>query len=299
MMTNAQTAPPASIVIVTKNRRDDLRTAVRSALGQTVQPEVLILDDGSTDGTADMVRAEFPQVTLHRFEQSHGYIARRNEGARLARGPVIFSIDDDAAFSSTRTVEQTLAQFDRPEIGAIAIPFTEPHKSPTVWQRAPSPDGIWITAAYIGTAHAVRRDLFLKLGGYREYLIHQGEESDFCVRLLAAGHVVRLGLADPIQHFESPRRDFSRMDYYGSRNPVLFAWQNVPLPNLIPHLAATTFNCLRWTLAPKRFGTRLRGIAAGHLDGLRLERTPVPAAVYRRWRRLKKAIATPLPSSPA
>ena len=100
----------ASIVITTKNRKEELRLALRSAVTQSGQPEIIVLDDGSTDGTAELVRVEFPQVTLHRFEESKGLVVRRNEGARLAAGDVIFSIDDDAMFSTPRIVEQTLGE---------------------------------------------------------------------------------------------------------------------------------------------------------------------------------------------
>jgi hypothetical protein len=104
----------------------------------------------------------------------------------VARGDVIFSLDDDAVFSSPFVVEQTLRDFSHPQIGAVAIPYIEPHKANKEMQRAPSRDDVWITASYIGTAHAVRRDVFLALGGYREHLVHQGEEGDFCLRMLAA-----------------------------------------------------------------------------------------------------------------
>jgi glycosyltransferase involved in cell wall biosynthesis len=285
--------PAASIVIVTKNRKEELRRALRSAVAQSGQPEVLVMDDGSTDGTEEMVRSEFPQAALHHFEQSKGYIVRRNEGARLARGNIIFSIDDDATFSTPLVVEQTLTEFERPDIGAVAIPYIEPRKAERVLQRAPSKDTIWIADAFVGTAHALRRDLFLRLGGYREQLVHQGEESDYCIRMFATGHVVRLGDAGPIYHHESPHRDFRRMDFYGCRNSILFAWQNVPMPYLPIHLLMTTLNCLRWTLNRQR----LLGLTTGYFDFLREKRAPVSVKVYCRWRRLRTAGAAPLDPS--
>jgi hypothetical protein len=104
----------------------------------------------------------------------------------VALGDVVFSLDDDAVFSSPLVVEQTLRDFSHPRIGAVAIPYIEPHKANKEMQRAPTREDVWITASYIGTAHAVRRDVFLALGGYREHLVHQGEEGDFCLRMLAA-----------------------------------------------------------------------------------------------------------------
>jgi glycosyltransferase involved in cell wall biosynthesis len=285
--------PAASIVIVTKNRKEELRRALRSAAAQSGQPEVLVMDDGSTDGTGEMVRFEFPQVALHHFEQSKGYIVRRNEGARLARGNIIFSIDDDATFSTSQVVDKTLTEFEHPNIGAVAIPYIEPRKAERVLQRAPSQDTIWIADAFVGTAHALRRDLFLRLGGYREQLVHQGEESDYCIRMYATGYVVRLGAVGLIYHHESPQRDFRRMDFYGCRNSILFAWQNVPMPYLPIHLLMTTLNCLRWTLSRQR----LRGLTTGYLDFFRQKRAPVSVKVYRRWRRLRTAGAAPFDPS--
>ena len=147
-------------------------------------------------------------MKLHRFETSQGYILRRNQAAELASAPILISIDDDAAFSTPHTVEQTLADFDHPRIGAVAIPFINVNQDKTIRQAAPGTTGTHLAAAYIGTAHALRRDLFLRLGGYRGCMVHQGEEIDYCIRMLDAGSVVRLGRADPIHHFESPRRDF-------------------------------------------------------------------------------------------
>src|SRR5262245_46760837 len=187
--------PAATVVISTKNRRDDLRRALASVFAQTAPVDVLVMDDGSTDGTAEMVRHEFPSARLIRSDVSRGYIVRRNEAANVAETPYLFSIDDDAEFSSPDVVERTLTDFDDLRVGAVAIPYIEPHKGNRLLQCAPSPDAIWVTDAFVGTAHAVRRDVFLQLGGYRESLVHQGEERDFCIRMLACGPIVRLGMA--------------------------------------------------------------------------------------------------------
>jgi glycosyltransferase involved in cell wall biosynthesis len=165
--------------------------SLASKLADSTVSESLIR---SADGPASLpatrhsppVTTGSPVLRLIRHEVSAGYIVRRNEGARLAKGDVIFSLDDDAVFSSPFVVEQTLRDFSHPRIGAVAIPYIEPHKANKEMQRAPTREDVWITASYIGTAHAVRRDVFLARGGYREHLVHQGEEGDFCLRMLAA-----------------------------------------------------------------------------------------------------------------
>lgn len=277
-----------SIVIATRNRRDELRIALSSALGQTAQPEVVVIDDGSTDGTAEMVQANFPSVRLERSETSQGYIVQRNRGANLAKGRILFSIDDDAKFSTPRILEQTLRDFDHPRIGAVAIPYLEPRTTNQRPQLAPDDRATWITGAFVGCAHAVRRNVFLRLGGYREELVHQGEERDFCLRMLSAGYVTRCGRADLIHHMESPRRDFRRMDFYGRRNDILFAWQNVPAPYFTAHLLGTTWNGLRFALRCGR--EQFRGTIAGYSEIAcrKHKRQHVTRTAYRLQRRLQK-----------
>ena len=287
---------PATVVITTKNRKYDLRKAIASALAQSARPEVLVIDDGSTDGTAQMVEREFPGVRLGRSERSRGYITQRNRAAEIAATAFLFSLDDDAVFSSPDIVEATLRQFDHPRVGAVAIPFVDVNRSPTVHQRAPRPEGVFASYTYIGTAHAVRRELFLALGQYREVLVHQGEEEDYCTRMLASGYVTRPGISAPIHHFESTERDWARMDFYGSRNKILYAWHNVPWPHLGLHLAATTFKTLTHNLRSNRFRTRLRGVLAGYklIANRTCARRPIPGEVYRLSRRLKHRGSLPL-----
>ena len=288
--------PAASVVITTKNRKDDLRKAITSAVAQHGDVEVLVVDDGSTDGTAEMVRAEFPRVRVERVEQSQGLIVQRNRGASLATAPIIVSIDDDAALPSPRTIEQTLAEFEHARVGAVAIPYVDVLIDPAVRQRTPDPARIFATSTFRGTAHALRRDLFLRLGGYREALFHQAEEDDYCARLLNLGFITRLGNADPIEHYESPRRDRKRVYVYAARNNVLFAWHNVPMRNLPVHLAGTTYNLLRHGFRsrhPLWVGEGLlRGWAGGPAAVGR--RTAMQPEIYRLHRRLRRAGSLPL-----
>jgi glycosyltransferase involved in cell wall biosynthesis len=293
---NSLVTPAATVVITTRNRLQELRKAVASALAQTAKPAVLVLDDGSTDGAVEAIAREFPGVQFERSEASQGYIVQRNRGAGLVQAPIVFSIDDDAVFSSPTAIEQTLREFDHPRVGAVAIPFVNVNSGPDVYQRAPQAHGIYATYAFIGTAHALRRDLFLALGKYRKLLVHQSEEEDYCVRMLNAGYITRCGRADPVHHFESPRRSWQRMDYYGARNKVLFAWNNVPFPFFPMHLAVTTFMTSIYAGHPARCLTRVRGVLAayalccrGHGD-----RRPVMPSVYRLSRSLKRRGAVPL-----
>jgi GT2 family glycosyltransferase/glycosyltransferase involved in cell wall biosynthesis len=288
--------PQATIVISTRNRKEMLRRSILSALNQSVLVEVIVADDGSTDGTADMVRYEFPQVRFYEFGGRLGPSFLRNRGIELSSTDSVFPIDDDSIFSSPRVVEQTIKEFDDPRVVAVAIPFVNPRLEWTQRQVAPDVERLWVTDAFVGAAHAIRRSLFLKMGGYREHFFYMGEEADLCIRFLAAGYVVRLGMADPIFHMESIQRDVPLADFYGRRNDVLFTWHNVPMPWLPIHLVATTFNGLLTSLRTRHLLPMLKGIVAGYSEVLRARqpRQPVTLNLYRLHRKLKKRGPQPL-----
>lgn len=283
-------APIATVVITTKNRKDDLTRALDSCFLQNVPLEVLVLDDGSDDGTSAMVAGKYPRVQLHRSEESKGLVVQRNAGARLASAEIIISMDDDAEFSSPGIVAAVVAAFSHDSVAAVAIPFINTKQGDELHQSAPDHGSLWITNEFIGTAHAVRRSVFLRLGGYREVIFHQGEEGDFCIRLLQAGYFVRLLDCPPILHHESPKRSFERMNVFGQRNLILFTWHNVPFPEFLLHLCATVVNGLLWGLRRGVLRFRLRGTWRGFCMIFQewSQREPVTSTTYWLYRRLKK-----------
>ena len=282
-------SPRATVVITTKNRKEDLRLAVASCFKQSVVPEVLVVDDGSTDGTAEMITAEFPNATLIRFEQSAGYIARRNLGAERAKAPIIFSIDDDAILEHPRIIEDTLAEFDDDRIGAVAIPHVNTPYGPQVEDRAPDKTTRWASFMFRGTAHAVRRDVFLNCGAYEANLTHQGEEIDFCIRMFRAGYLVRLGSSAPITHNESPRRDLTRMLFHNARNHLIYAWQNIPMPYYVPRAAVMCLKLSIYGVKKRYIKATTRGLWQGFVKSFSgtFPRQPLPGPVYGAYRKLQ------------
>jgi GT2 family glycosyltransferase len=289
--------PAATLVIVTKDRKEELGRALDSCLRQVADFEILVIDDGSSDGTEAFVRANYPDVRVVRSKESRGLIVRRNEGARVASGEILISIDDDAEFSSADTLQSILGEFSDPSIAAVAIPFVDVQRNNHVKQKAPA-SGIWITNQFIGTAYAIRKEAFLAVGGFRDFLFHQEEEGDLCIRLLERGYYVRLSNAAPIFHYESPRRSLERINIYGQRNLMLFAWYNVPFPEFFVHLVGTIWNGLIWGARHRSFAYRLRGTFRGFaaIAHQLTTRSPVSRHTYWRYRRLKKRGPIPLSS---
>ncbi|MCC7334732.1 MAG: glycosyltransferase family 2 protein, partial [Pirellulaceae bacterium] len=90
----------ASVIITSRNRCADVLRAVASCFAQQgTTLEVLVFDDASDDGTVDRVRQTFPNCRVFGNTERQGYIINRNRGFLEARGPVVFSLDDDAYFS--------------------------------------------------------------------------------------------------------------------------------------------------------------------------------------------------------
>ena len=146
--------PDASIVITSRNRREELLHVLRSIEHQTAALEVLVILDGSDDVTAAAVRRELPGV---RLEQDHhrGLIAQRNRGAKAVSAPIVIFLDDDSDLPSERTIEQTLAGFGDARVGAVGIPYLQPESGSRVRQLAGPGPGYWLTDHFLGCACAV------------------------------------------------------------------------------------------------------------------------------------------------
>lgn len=250
----------------TKNRKEDLRRAILSCFDQTVPVEIIVRDDGSTDGTDEMVRREFPMVNYARHEKSVGSIRSRNEAVAAASTAIIISLDDDAAFASPRTVEQTLQDFKPPRVGAVGMPYIDVLKHPGVEQVAPDKEHVWLTPFFRGCAAAWRRDVFLALGGYSFALFHHHEEPELCQRFLDAGFVTRLGTADPVHHYESPKRNSRMLASLTARNSILLGIMNAPIYMLPFHVIGAAANALLWGMRTGNTADCLRGALRGALD---------------------------------
>jgi glycosyltransferase involved in cell wall biosynthesis len=102
-------SPTISVVIPTLNRCHTLQRAIGSILKQTSPAkEIIVVDNGSTDGTFDMVRSNFPMVT-YATEVKSGVSAARNKGILIANSQWISFLDSDDAWLPTKLEKQIKA----------------------------------------------------------------------------------------------------------------------------------------------------------------------------------------------
>jgi len=272
-MEEASPTPDASIVITSRNRRADVLRAVASCMAQeNVNLEVLVYDDASEDGTAAAVREAWPQCRVFESSERSGYIVNRNRGFRDSGSGVVFSLDDDAYFSAKDTVARVVARFTEDDtIGAVAIPYVEPLNRRSLSSLARpfgEPAGAELRS-YVGCAHAVRRDVALALGGYRDFFVHQHEEREFCLRLRAAGWRVVYGDGEPIVHMVSPNRDQERVTRFGGRNQILTEFLNAPFPEVVFRVIRTSVGLIRYRFSLSSLPIRAAAIWSGLRDSFR------------------------------
>jgi glycosyltransferase involved in cell wall biosynthesis len=100
-----------SVVVPTHDRKEWLRLTLATVLWQEdVDVEAIVVDDGSTDGTADMVSGlGDPRISLVQHERPHGVSASRNHGAEEATGEWIAFVDDDDLWAPDKLRRQVEA----------------------------------------------------------------------------------------------------------------------------------------------------------------------------------------------
>ena len=121
-----------SVVIVTHDRREELRQLLSdlTAMARAAGDEIVVVDDGSADGTVEMVREEFPGVSLLVHPVNRGANAARNAAAQRARGETLVFLDDDTRVEDPRFLERVRKLFETEEaVAVVAFRILDPATS--------------------------------------------------------------------------------------------------------------------------------------------------------------------------
>lgn len=114
-------APVVSVCIANWNCRELLRKCLTSLFTQDqgVPFEVVVVDNASTDGAADMVADEFPQVVLVRNAGNDGFSRASNQAAELARGEYLFFLNNDTEVAAFTLLEFAAYADAHPDVGML------------------------------------------------------------------------------------------------------------------------------------------------------------------------------------
>ena len=185
--------PPITAYIPAYNVSEHLARAIDGVLAQT-QPfdEILVIDDGSRDNSAEIAR-RYPQIRLIQHPENRGLAAARNTAIRAARNEIVASVDADVIPDPTWIA--TLApHFDDPKIaGAGGILFEGVQATlPDRWRSARmgqqwGPTIVRNPLVLYGSNTVYRRCAVLEIAGYNESLRSAGDDTDLDMRLRAKG----------------------------------------------------------------------------------------------------------------
>ena len=111
----------ASVIVLNWNGRQHLQRCLSSLGSQRYQPcEIILVDNGSSDGSADYVEAEFPSVRVIRLQTNTGFCAGNNLGIRESRGEYVALINNDTEADPAWLAESIEALGANPEAGFTA-----------------------------------------------------------------------------------------------------------------------------------------------------------------------------------
>jgi len=168
--------PTFSILITTKNRKDDLAFTLRK-IGYLINNkdiEVVVFDDGSIDGTYEYVKYNFPTIKIHRNLKSKGYLFCRNKMLNETKATYAVSLDDDAHFITENPLEAIFNHFEQhATCGLIALRIFWGLESPN---EIVSKEEIGRVKGFVGCAHVWRMKAWHNIPNYPEWFIFYGEE---------------------------------------------------------------------------------------------------------------------------
>ena len=292
-----------TVVIPTFEARELLAETLESLAAQTVPVRVIVVDNASSDGTADMISSRFPDVRVVRSARNLGFGRAINLGVAEAAADTdaIVLVNNDAVCGPS-FVEHIVAPLDDPAVGMVAgvlLQGSAPERIDSAGVELDATLGAWdvlwneplerlATApppvGPCGGAAAYRAQAFREVGGFDEAFFAYWEDVDLALRLRLAGwrcvaaasaralhrHGATLGAASPAQR---------RLEAFG-RGYVLARYRvgrRRPLTRL--KIAALDWPVLLVHLVVRREAAPLRARLAGRRRGLERPRLRAPLEV--------------------
>jgi GT2 family glycosyltransferase len=218
-------------VVASRDRRDELARTLPYH-----EAPVILVDNGSSDGTVGAVRTVRPDATVVELPRNRGAPAR-NLGVRLASTPYVAFADDDSwwhAGALARAADVLDAHPRAAVVAARVLVGTACRDDPICAVMAAAPLGRDpdlpgpSILGFLACAVVVRRTAFLDVGGFDDVVFFGGEEERVALDLAAAGWGLAYVPELVVHHHPSPARDGDRRAVQYVRNRVLVAVQRRP-----------------------------------------------------------------------
>lgn len=237
-----------SIIIVNWNRVDDMIETLESLKFQTYKNfEIVVVDNGSTDNSVEIIETEFPYVNLIKLQSNLGCEEGFNIGMKSSKGEIFFYLDSDASLSND-VLERTAEEFNKNNKLGILDPRIVNPNNMEIQNEAKN----WPTKNnFVGCAAAIRRSVIDVIGMRpSEYFIYTSEP-DICIRTIGAGYTIEHYEDIVAYHRESPKKRLSsNFFYYYTRNGLWLIWKLYPFfPAVLETFIHLAFNFTKSMLA--------------------------------------------------
>src|SRR3954452_5966592 len=271
--------------MITHQRRSEALDAVARLVDLPERHPIVLVDNGSTDGTADAVREKFPDVDVLALDHNAGAVGR-NLGVERLRTPYVAFCDDDTWWEAGSLSRAADVLDAHPRVAVLnARIVVEPGGAddPIVAELrdSPVPGPDWLPGPALGSflagASVVRREAYAEAGGFSARLWLGGEEELLATDLLTAGWEICYRADLVVHHAASPARDSIRRRRDGLRNTLWFTWLRRPVG---PALRRTAF--LARTVPHDRTSALAVWDAVRGLPWVLAHRRPRPPAVEAR-----------------
>jgi GT2 family glycosyltransferase len=288
-------AASVGVVIATRNRAARLATALHALAELPERPEVVVVDNGSTDGTADLVAERFPGVRLLRLTRNHGAVAR-TYGARELDTPYVAFCDDDSGWEPGALGRAADLLKAHPRLGVVAARVrvgADGREDPLNAVLAASPLGPaegppgTRVLGFLACAAVVRRRAFLEAGGFHPVLFFGAEETLLAYDLCTRGWEVAYCPEVVARHHPGAEERGGRSALM-RRNELLTVWLRRPWPLAVRRTAALALEARRDVAAR----AALRG-ALARLPATLRRREVLPPEVEAAARRVELPAAGP------
>ncbi|MGH4025593.1 MAG: glycosyltransferase family 2 protein [Pseudonocardiaceae bacterium] len=280
-----------TVVIITHNRRAELLCTLEHLLALPDRAPVVVVDNGSTDGTADAVKHHVGPVRLLRSATNLGALGRNLAVQGIDTRYVAFCDDDTwwAPYALTRAADLLDSHPGLASVTARILVGPQQIEDPITpeLRHSPVPGPPWLPGpALLGVlagASMFRATAFREVGGFSPRLWLGGEEELLALDLAARGWWMCWEPETVVHHYPSRSRDPRRRRQLGIRNTLWTAWLRRPVPGAVRRTRALLRSIpLDWTTVTAVVE------ALGGLRWVLRERQVIPAEVERGLRSLEE-----------
>ncbi|MGE5342774.1 MAG: glycosyltransferase family 2 protein [Candidatus Omnitrophota bacterium] len=279
-----------SVVMLSYNRKKDVAEGVEALLKQDyANIEIIVVDNGSTDGTAQMVQHQYTgRVNLIALEENLG-VAAYNIGFNQAEGEYIVILDDDS-FPEKKAISRMVEEFEKnEELGIVAFDVRNYHdyqNCQTLANGPPTTNRVFsrYQLAFNGAGVGIRKTCIREVGGYPEEFFLYWNEQDLSIRVLDAGYKIQW-FPDIISlHKYSPsNRESWRAPFYYTRNLYWLIWKYFPIKKVIFNTLQLIYFAL-YNILDQRTLVYLKATAAAFFNFYKIKRKPAKQEVIRNLR---------------